>query len=215
MKIEAEDVTVRFGQQPALDGVSLRLGPGTHLGVNGLPESGKTTLLKVLAGLRRPDTGRVLWDGDDIWSLKAEARRERQAALGMIFQSDALFDSSSVLENVLVPLLRRKMPEQDAKRRADEALQAVGLTDAASLLPDQLSGGMRKRAGIARAIAANPMVLLADDPLAGLDPSTAQQIGELILSASRGRTLVVAQPDPTAQLPLPRWISLDRARLAS
>lgn len=213
MRIEAEDITVRFDRQVALRSVSLQLDPGSRLGVQGLPGSGKTTLLKVLAGLRRPDGGRVLWDGEDIWTLKTEERRERQAAFGMIFQSDALFDASTLLDNVLVPLLRRKVPSEEARRRADAALESVGLADAAGMLPDQLSGGMRKRAGIARAIAASPEVLLADDPLAGLDPSTAQQIGELLLSASRERTLVVAQPDPVPHLPLAQWLTLDRGEV--
>lgn len=213
MDLEAQSIVVRFEGHPALEAVSVRLPLGSHVGVCGGPGSGKTTLLKALAGLRPVDEGRVLWNGEDVAHLGAEERRARQAAFGMVFQSDALFDSSTVLENVLVPLLRRKVPKPEAHARAMEALEQVGLTQAAGQLPEQLSGGMRKRAGIARAVAARPKVLLADDPVAGLDPSTGAQVGELLRAVAKDRTLVVALPDPVPWLPLPRWLLLERGKV--
>lgn len=204
---------MRFDGAPALSDVSVAFPFGAHVGICGGPGSGKTTLLKVLAGLRRPDEGRVLWDGEDVWALSPATRRDRQAAFGMVFQSDALFDSETILMNVEVPLLRRGVPAPEARARALEALGDVGITEAADLLPDQLSGGMRKRAGIARAIAARPKVLLADDPLAGLDPSTAAQIARVLRRVAQDRTLVLAVPDPLAQLRLPRWIRLEAGRI--
>lgn len=214
MNLALEEVTVRLERATALENVNVRLERGAHVGVCGGPGSGKTILLKVLAGLVRPTSGRVLWNGEDVWALSPGDRRERQAAFGMVFQSDALFDSDTVLSNVEQPLIRRKVPKDQADARAREAISRVGLEGSELLLPEQLSGGMRKRAGIARAIAARPQVLLADDPLAGLDPSTAQQIGTLLLrETSEERTLIAALPDPVSQLPLPRWIRLDFGRV--
>lgn len=186
---------------------------GAHAGVCGGPGSGKTTLLKVLAGLRRPDEGRVLWDGQDVWALSPNERRNRQAGFGMVFQSDALFDSDSVLRNVAQPLLRRKIAKDEARICAMAALEDVGLTSSAQLLPESLSGGMKKRAGIARAIAARPKVLLADDPIAGLDPSTGSQVGELLRRVSEGRSLLIAMPDPIPFLPMERWLLLANGRI--
>ena len=210
--MRAREVVVRFEGLLALDGVSLDVPFGAHVGLCGGPGSGKTTLLKVLAGLRQPDSGSVQWDDAVVGSLSAGDRRTRQAAFGMVFQSDALFDSDTVLANVLVPLLRRKVPKDEAHAKAMEALGQVGLTEAAMMLPDQLSGGMRKRAGIARAIAARPRVLLADDPLAGLDPATGAQIAEVLRTVSKDRTLVVALPDPVPWLQLERWVLLEGGR---
>jgi phospholipid/cholesterol/gamma-HCH transport system ATP-binding protein len=207
--LRCEDLTVRFEGRLALSNLTQEIPAGTWLGVYGGPGSGKTTLLKALAGLLRPDGGRVLWDGVDVARLPPEERRVRQARLGMIFQTDALFDSSSVLENVLLPLLRRRVPGQEARARARSVLERVRMGDAADLFPDVLSGGMRKRAGIARALVARPEVLLADEPLAGLDPGTASNLGKLLMEVSEGRTLIVAQPDPVSWLPLPLSLHLE------
>ena len=198
----------------ALAQLDLVLPMGAQAMVLGLAGSGKTTLLKALAGLYLPSQGEVRWDGDDLAKLGEDERRRRQAAFGMVFQTDALFDSLSVLDNVTLPLLRRNVPASDARTRAAEALASVGLAAFADVPPERLSGGMKKRAGIARAIVARPAVLLADDPLAGLDPATGRQVAELLLRVARGRTLLVAGPEPLAALPLPRWLWLSHGRLA-
>jgi phospholipid/cholesterol/gamma-HCH transport system ATP-binding protein len=209
LEIRAEQVTVSHRGHLALDGVSLTLTEASQTLLLGRSGSGKTTLLKAFAGLHPPTRGRVLWDGEDIWRGTREERRRRQARFGMVFQTDALFDSLSVLDNVLYPLLRRRLARTEAERRAREVLDSVGLLAAAGTLPEQLSGGMRKRAGIARAIVTMPQVLLADDPFAGLDPGTARQVASLLIAVSRGSTLLVACAEAPVDLALGRVLLLE------
>lgn len=210
MHLGAQDLTVHWQGRPALDGVSLALPAGTQALVLGRSGAGKTALLKSLAGLVPQALPAIRWDGQPV---QARSLQERQSAFGMVFQSDALFDSATVRQNVEYPLLRRGAPPREASARAGEALAEVGLLDAADRLPEALSGGMRKRAGLARALVARPRVLLLDDPLAGLDPLTAHEVAELILRTARGRTLLVAAPEPPPRLPLPRWIWLRHGRV--
>jgi phospholipid/cholesterol/gamma-HCH transport system ATP-binding protein len=209
-----DNVTLQRGRALALDGISLQFKAGSRAVVWGPAGCGKTSLLKVLAGLVKPSRGTVRWGGDDAWSLSLEQRRARQAGLSMIFQTDALFDSMSVLDNVLLPLEQREVPPDEARARADEALRRVGLLAHAQQRPANLSGGMRKRAGIARALATRPEVVLADDPFAGLDPDTERQIAELLLEVSAGKTLIVALPDPIEAIAAERTLLLDAGRLA-
>lgn len=213
MDLRADGLTVRYGARTVLASVCCALPPGTQALVLGRSGSGKTTLLKALAGLVIPAGGRVLWDGQEAARLSSAERRARQAAFGMVFQTDALFDSLTVRDNVLLPLTRRRVPEAEARARADEVLRAVGLAEAADTLPERLSGGMKKRAGLARALAARPSVLLADDPFAGLDPGTARQVARVLLEVSRGGTLLVAAPEAPVDLPLPRWLYLRGGKL--
>lgn len=213
MDLRADGLTVRYGARTVLAAVGCALPPGTRALVLGRSGSGKTTLLKALAGLVVPAEGRVLWDGQEAARLSATERRTRQAAFGMVFQTDALFDSLTVRDNVLLPLTRRHVPEAEARARAEEVLRAVGLADAADTMPERLSGGMKKRAGLARALAARPSVLLADDPFAGLDPGTARQVARVLLEVSGGGTLLVAAPEAPVDLPLPRWLYLRGGKL--
>jgi phospholipid/cholesterol/gamma-HCH transport system ATP-binding protein len=150
----------------------------------------------------------VLWDEVSVARRGEVERRAAQVAFGMIFQSDALFDSLTVLDNVLLPLRKRRVPEAEARARAIAALERVGLGHALEKRPENLSGGMKKRAGVARAIVARPAVLIADDPFAGLDPVTEQSIADLLMEVSEGRTLIVALPDPVASLPVERAVKL-------
>jgi len=214
MHVTTSSVTVRYDDVLALNAVSLEVKPGTKVVVWGSAGSGKTTLLKALAGLVRPTTGSVHWSDLDVTSLSVSRRRELQSELGMVFQSDALFDSMSVLDNVLMPLRKRRVPEAEAHQRALEALTRVGLRDAAQKRPEALSGGMKKRCGVARAIVSRPSVLLADDPFAGLDPVTEQSIASLLLEVSAGRTLIAALPDPIDALPVDRVLHLTQGRVA-
>lgn len=213
MELRADRLTVRWGTRSVLHEVNCVLPPGSRALVLGRSGAGKTTLLKALAGLIPASEGNVLWDGDAVAHLSSSERRGRQAAFGMVFQTDALFDSLTVRENVLLPLRRRHVPEEEAQARATEVLQAVGLLEAANALPERLSGGMKKRAGIARALAARPSVLLADDPFAGLDPGTARQVARVLLEVAGSGTLLVAAPDAPAELALPRWLYLREGRL--
>jgi phospholipid/cholesterol/gamma-HCH transport system ATP-binding protein len=213
MELRADRLTVRQGARIVLGHVDCVVPPGTRALVLGRSGAGKTTLLKSLAGLIPASEGMVRWDGQEVARLSPAERRARQAAFGMVFQTDALFDSLTVRENVLLPLRRRHVPPQEAEARAQEVLQAVGLRDAADVLPERLSGGMKKRAGIARALAARPSVLLADDPFAGLDPGTARQVARVLLEVAGSGTLLVVAPDAPAELPLPRWLYLREGRL--
>lgn len=215
MDLATEGVGLRDGTVVALEGVTLRLPAGTHALVLGPARAGKTPLLKILAGLLRPTSGTVRWDAADPFGLPAEALRTEQARLGMVFQTDALFDSMTVLQNVALPLTNRGVAPDEARERARATLRDVGLEAAADKLPEVLSGGMRKRAGIARAVVARPEVLLADDPLAGLDPHTAQQVAGVLRRAAEGRTLIVAMPDPVPALELPRRIVLNGGTVRS
>jgi phospholipid/cholesterol/gamma-HCH transport system ATP-binding protein len=193
--------------------VSCAFAPGSRVLVLGRSGSGKTALFKALAGLVAPAEGQVFWGDEDVARMTPAEKRARQAAFGMVFQTDALFDSMTVRQNVLLPLERRRVPREEAEARANEVLRAVGLADAADVLPERLSGGMRKRAGIARALAARPSVLLADDPFAGLDPGTAQQVARVLLEVAGSGTLLVAAPEAPPELPLSRWLYLRDGRL--
>lgn len=213
MEPRADRLTVRHAGRPVLREVSCAFAPGSRVLVLGRSGAGKTTLFKALAGLAAPAGGHVLWNGEDVARMTPAERRARQAAFGMVFQTDALFDSMTVRHNVLLPLERRRVPREEAEARADEVLRAVGLADAADALPERLSGGMRKRAGIARALAARPSVLLADDPLAGLDPHTARQVARVLLEVAGSGTLLVAAPEAPPEFPLSRWLYLREGRL--
>lgn len=212
MEVAAESLTVSFGKVKALDHLDLVFPAGTRAVIHGPAGSGKTTLLKCLAGLQRPTAGRVRWGQRVVAELDAEARRAAQVAFGMVFQTDALFDSLTVLENVELPLRKRRVPGEEARARALEALERVGLKDAALKRPEVLSGGMKKRCGVARAIVARPEVLLADDPFAGLDPATEASIARLLLEVSEGRSLIVVLPDPVETLGIERRIRLVEGR---
>lgn len=208
MRLSTRQLSLKFGAVTALEAIDLELEAGARAVVWGPAGGGKTSLLKCLAGLVVPTSGEVQWDGVAIASLSAGAKRAAQVNFGMVFQSDALFDSMSVLENVLLPLRKRRVAEEEAQVRAREALARVGLEKAADKKPETLSGGMKKRCGVARAIVARPSVLLADDPFAGLDPVTERSIAELLLEVSAGKTLIVALPDPVESLPIERTLEL-------
>lgn len=212
MRLSTHQLSLRFGAVHALDEVSLDFASGSRTVLWGPAASGKTSLLKCLAGLVIPTSGEVRWDDVDVKTLSAEQRRAAQVNFGMVFQSDALFDSMSVLENVLLPLRKRKVAEDEAQVRAREALARVGLEKAADKKPETLSGGMKKRAGVARAIVARPSVLLADDPFAGLDPVTEKSIADLLIEVSDGKSLIVVLPDPVESLPIDRTIRLEPKR---
>jgi phospholipid/cholesterol/gamma-HCH transport system ATP-binding protein len=213
VRLRCERLCVRYGAVEALSEISTSVEPGERIVACGPAASGKTTWLKCLAGLLRPTSGRVFWDDLDVATLTQDQRRGRQSAFGMVFQSDALFDSKSVLDNVALPLEKRGVAKAEAHVRAREVLDRVGLSAAVTKRPEELSGGMKKRVGVARAIVARPMVLLADDPFAGLDPDSEASIARLLLEVSEGRTLVVAIPDPLPSLPLTRVLRFNRGLL--
>jgi phospholipid/cholesterol/gamma-HCH transport system ATP-binding protein len=169
----------------ALSSISLNLKAGERCGLIGPPEAGKTVLLKVIAGLIEAASG-VIRSKNETLAFKDElALSGWQRNVGMAFQNDALFDSMSVFENVAFPLRRRLVAESDIHRRVMGRLDDVGLKDAAPRFPGDISGGMRKRVGIARATIADPQIGLFDEPTAGLDPLTSELTLELIVEQSR------------------------------
>src|SRR5215471_6266671 len=180
-KLEVRDLHKTFGDKVVLDGVSFALQPGESLVVVGPSGTGKSVLLKHLIGLLRPDSGNVLVDGQDLWALDAVAQGEVRKKFGMSFQEGALFDSMSVFDNVAFPLRRSGRPPAQVRARVKECLEIVHLPDVTDKRPAELSGGMRRRVGFARAIAHEPEILLFDEPNTGLDPIMTEIIDEVIL----------------------------------
>jgi phospholipid/cholesterol/gamma-HCH transport system ATP-binding protein len=181
-KIRIRDLHKSFGPKRVLDGLDLEVGAAESVVVIGGSGTGKSVLLKCILGLLQPDSGSVEIDGQDVTRLSRRARAEVMHKFGMLFQGAALFDSLPVWENVAFGLLQvRKLPRAEAKARAVEVLAQVGLPEAvADLAPAELSGGMQKRVGLARAIATQPEILFFDEPTTGLDPIMADVINELI-----------------------------------
>ena len=160
--------------------------------------AGKTVLLKCLVGLLEPDKGQVLYDGRDFFSLGKKEKSLLRQEIGMLFQGSALFDSMNVIDNVMFPLAMFSDETQHVQRmRAEECLERVGMRDACSKMPSELSGGMQKRVAIARAIVLNPRYLFCDEPNSGLDPVSSLIIDELILSITHelGMTTIVNTHD--------------------
>ena len=181
-KIRLEGVTRSFDGRKALDDLSLSVAPGRALALIGPSGSGKTLVLKTILGLIPPESGRVLVDGEDTASLDAGERMARLARFGMLFQRQGLFDSLPVWENVAFRLVNEhRTARRAARERAIEVLGQVGLdAGVADLFPAELSGGMAKRVGLARAIVAEPEIVLLDEPTAGLDPIMTNVIDALI-----------------------------------
>jgi phospholipid/cholesterol/gamma-HCH transport system ATP-binding protein len=186
--VEVVDVWKAFDTIKVLEGVSLEAQRGETLVVMGGSGSGKTVLLRLIAGLLRPDRGRIRLLGQAIERLSEEQLLPIRRRIGYVFQGAALFDSLSVLENVAYPLREHtRLDEQDIRDRVAHFLSLVGLNGAVlPLLPAELSGGMRKRVGIARALVNEPELMLFDEPTAGLDPTNSRLVAELISQVRTG-----------------------------
>ncbi len=197
--IELKNVTKSFGERKVLDGVDLEIFQGETLVIIGRSGVGKSTILKHVAGLLAPDDGEIWVEGLEIGRLDERELNELRKKMGVVFQYAALFDSLTVFENVAFRLLRDfEMPEPKAVEIVKKKLELVGLKDdLMDLKPAQLSGGMRKRVGLARAIAVDPEIILYDEPTSGLDPVTSEAINDLILDMQKklGVTSVVVTHD--------------------
>lgn len=181
--IRAENLVCRFGDDVVLNDVSLVLHPDEIVVVLGCSGCGKSTLLRHLVGLHRPESGRVLLFGRELYRLDEDGWTQTLRRVGMLFQSGALFNSLSLEDNVALPLIEhRGVAPEVATVIARMKLALVGLEKAARLLPAELSGGMKKRGALARALALDPEILLFDEPSTGLDPVTARALDDLILS---------------------------------
>lgn len=179
--IEFQDVSLAFGNRTILNRVSFAVRQGESKVVMGGSGTGKSTLLRLVLGLLKPDSGRIFLDGEDITDYSEEQMMRVRQKIGMVFQEGALFDSLSVYDNVSYRLREQRVPEAEIEPIVRRMLRFVDLDDAISKMPNELSGGMRRRVGIARALVGSPKIILYDEPTAGLDPITARTICELAL----------------------------------
>ncbi len=180
--IEVRDLKKNFGPNKILDGVSLRIEKGESVVIIGRSGGGKSVLLKHIIGLLRPDSGEVLIEGENIVAMNERELLRVRHKFGMLFQGAALFDSMTVAENVGFAFRRdRSLPEAEVRRRVAHVLEMVELPGTEEKKPSELSGGMRKRVGLARAIIYQPQIVLYDEPTTGLDPIVADSIDQLIL----------------------------------
>ncbi|MFL5345060.1 MAG: ABC transporter ATP-binding protein [Hyalangium sp.] len=197
--IHFEHLKKSFGTKRVYDDVELSVRAGETLAVIGGSGSGKSVLLKCLIGLLSPDEGRILFQGQDVTRFREEDFFAVRRHVAMVFQGAALFDSLSVGENVAYPLREHfpELPSEEVARRVAEKLSWVNLPGTENMMPADLSGGMRKRVGLARAIATNPEVILWDEPTTGLDPVTTQSINAMINSMKEklGCTSIVVTHD--------------------
>jgi len=188
--IKLVDVYKSFGEQKVLDGLNLEIEDGKTTVIIGKSGGGKSVLLKHIIGLLKPDSGKVLIDDVDIAKLNDKELNEVRKKFGMLFQDAALFDSMNVGENVAFPLREHtKKKEKEIEEIVRERLNAVGLSGVENKMPSELSGGMRKRVGLARAVAMLPQIVLFDEPTTGLDPIMTEAINELIINTQKNFNL--------------------------
>lgn len=176
-----EDVVLSFDRKPVLDGISFRLARGETKAIFGIAGTGKSTILKLALGLLKPDSGRIYVLGEEVTAMKEEALFDLRRKIGMVFQESALFDSLTVEDNVAFRMIEEHLPYEETHKRVLEVLRFVELEHTVNLFPSELSGGMRRRVAIARAIITQPEVLLYDSPTGGLDPVTSTTIIELLV----------------------------------
>lgn len=197
VKIRIENLHKSFGEKKVLRGINLTVEQGEILCVIGKSGTGKSVILKHLIGLIEPDSGAIIVDGVDMVTSSREKRDEIVSKYGILFQGAALFDSMNIFDNVAFGLRRRGVSEDQVQVTVIESLAQVGLSDCESKRPSELSGGMQKRAGLARAIAVRPDIMLYDEPTTGVDPITAGVVDRLILKMklTYGITSVVVTHD--------------------
>ena len=196
--IEVDRVRIAFNGHEVLRGIDLTVAEGEILTIMGGSGSGKSVMLRLLAGLIKPTRGEIRIYGTDIVPLDEEEMLSVRQRMGVVFQQAALFDSMSVADNIAYPLREHAMLEEEAmQQRVAELLEIVGLPGIQQKFPAELSGGMRKRVGIARALALKPAIVLYDEPTSGLDPGNSKMISQLILQVSKafGTTSVVVSHD--------------------
>lgn len=196
--IRFEHIHKAFGELLVLDDLSLDIETGKTTVIMGPSGTGKSVFLKLLVGLLEPDEGRIFVTGEEVTGAREKDLRRIRMRLGMMFQEGALFDSMTVYENISFPLRRHtRMKEPEMREVVAERLERVGLPGTEGMLPSELSGGMRRRVGLARAIVLDPQIVLFDEPTSGLDPVTSDSVDELIaeMKAAMGITFVVISHD--------------------
>lgn len=206
MSIRARDLCKRYSiggtEVRALDGVSLDIMSGEYVTISGVSGSGKSTLMNILGCLDTPTSGTYLLDGSDVSELSdKELSRIRSRKIGFVFQSFNLIPALTALENVELPLMYRGVPKAQRRTAAREALEIVGLTDRSGHRPSEMSGGQQQRCAIARAIAADPSIILADEPCGNLDSHNSREVLEILSELNRsGKTVVmITHDEQTAQ----------------
>lgn len=209
--IKLVGVEKTLGGQPVLRGVDLEIPPGKLTTIIGRSGEGKSVLLKHMIGLFKPDRGEVWVDDVEISRLKGTALNDARKRFAMLFQGAALFDSLTVFDNVAFPLREKLgLSESDVKRRVGEKLDQVGLTGMGHKFPAELSGGMKKRAGLARALVMEPEILLIDEPTTGLDPLMAKTIHDLIVAMHKtfGFTAVMVSHEIPEIFAISDWVAM-------
>lgn len=209
--IVVEGVTKRFDDFVALNDINMTISRGQIVVIIGGSGAGKTTLLRLLIGLEKPTTGAIYVDGEDIVPLGDRAMNVVRRKFGMVFQYAALLDSLSVLDNVAFPLREHtKLREREIKQKVREKLAILGLEGTEKRFPSQLSGGMRKRVALARALMLEPAIVVYDEPTSGLDPLTSRLVDDLIQETRQrfGVTSVVISHDMTSALKIADYIFL-------
>jgi phospholipid/cholesterol/gamma-HCH transport system ATP-binding protein len=190
LPVQVRSLSKFFGRQKVLDGINLDVAQGETLSVLGRSGTGKSVLLKLLIGLHKPDSGSIRVHGHEVTNLPLKSLNEVRKQIGFLFQQAALYDSLTVEENVAFPLRRHsKMSDDERTERVRELLTSVGMDKDGHKMPAEISGGMQKRVGLARALALEPDILLFDEPTAGLDPITAAEIDDLILQLQKERNM--------------------------
>ena len=214
--LSIDGLTRRFGARSVLDALALDVGPGEYVAIVGESGSGKSTLLNLIAGLDRPDAGRVVIDGTDLASLDdADRTRARRSKLGFVFQSFHILPHLTVEQNVELPLVLIGARRVERATRVDELLAAVGLGDRGGSMPRELSGGELQRVAVARALVHRPALVLADEPTGNLDPDTAQTVLDLLAREirTRGAGGVLVTHSQAAARSADRILVLDHGKL--
>lgn len=217
--IEVQNVTKRFGQRAVLDGINLDVRQGETLVILGGSGSGKSTLLRCMIGNIKIDEGHIIGLGKDICAMDEKELAQYRKSIGVLFQSGALFNSMSIAENVALPLREHSdLADETIDIMVKIKLELVGLREHADKMPSEISGGMKKRAGLARALALDPKILFYDEPSAGLDPVTSAEIDELIMDLNKKlgvTSIVVTHEMDSAFRVADRMVLLDRGRFVA
>jgi len=209
--IELQNIEKRFGSQAVLKGVSLQIPKGAITVIIGRSGEGKSVLIKTLMGLIRPDAGKILIDGANLCAMSALEQMKVRRRFGMLFQNAALFDSMNVEDNVAFPLREHTaLDEEEILAKVNERLAQVGLKGVGQKMPSDLSGGMRKRVGLARALMLEPEIILYDEPTTGLDPILTDSIDNLIVDTQKGFNLtsIVVSHDIASTLKMANKIAM-------
>ncbi len=216
-EIELKNVTKSFAQQNVLDGIDLTVEESETMAVLGRSGAGKSILLKLLIGLEKPDSGSISIEGREITGLASKDLNEIRKQIGFLFQQAALYDSMTIEQNIEFPLRRHTKLSRDERRaRAKDLLVNVGMESDLDKLPAELSGGMKKRVGLARALALDPRIVMFDEPTAGLDPVTSAEIDDLILKLKKKRRItcvIVTHDIRSAKHISDRVVVLDQGKI--